>query len=337
MSTAVKNEYAVDHTDGLHTDLPSSFREFREKYLPKGSKDRFERMADEHAAHIKFLHEQYGEQIKEKEKTIANLRERVLKLENGDTFKAKEEQLKHQEQLNSDLRFQIQHQELTNRVEIEALTTKLNNCQSNFRELEKENNDLRNDLEKAQSALKHMAIDAKESRTAAMRKYVEAGEILRRALCSLADRDQDYKTSLPEALDAETGDWDKSLVKPVGTCPVCLEEKYYYDKFGLCSNQHGVCWVCIGKLPRVSVNVKDPVTGEDVKDPATGMIETKLVSKCPKCRIETETWAYCCLNLQEFNELYKENPIFFNSLKLDEKMVNLFGRFKELNAQAIVY
>jgi hypothetical protein len=107
-------------------------------------------------------------------------------------------------------------------------------------------------------------------------------------------------------------------------------------KIGLCSNQHGVCWVCLYKLPKVSVNVKDPVTGEDVivKDPETGedVIKTKLVSKCPKCRIETETWAYCSLNLSEFNELYKENPIFFGSLKLDKKMVNLFGRFKELNA-----
>ena len=164
MSTAVKNEYAVDHTDGLHTDLPRSFREFREKYLPKGSKDRFERMADEHAAHIKFLHEQYGEQIKEKEKTIARWRERVLNLENGDTFKAKEEQLKHQEQLNSDLRFQIQSQELTNSVEIEKLTTKLNNCVSNFRQLEKENNDLTENvrrLEKEKEYLKTSCVKEK--------------------------------------------------------------------------------------------------------------------------------------------------------------------------------
>jgi hypothetical protein len=69
MSTAVKNEYAVDHTDGL-PGLPS-WQTFKDKILPKGSKDRFEWMRDEHAAHIKSLHEQYGKQIKEKEETIA--------------------------------------------------------------------------------------------------------------------------------------------------------------------------------------------------------------------------------------------------------------------------
>jgi len=321
MSTEVKNEYAVDHT----ARLPTSFRELRDKVLPKGSKDRFERMRDEHAAHIKSLHEQYGKQIKEKEETIANLRERILKLENGDTFKAKEEQLKHQEQLNSDLRFQIQQQELLAGRQVELFRKSVGANKVKIEELE-------NDLKIKQAALKHI----RESRIVAMRKYIEAGEILRRALCSLADRKQKEKIDLPEALDAETGDWDKSLIKPVGTCPVCLEEKYFYNNFGLCSNQHGVCLVCLYKLPKVSVNVKDPVTGEDVivKDPETGedVIKTKLVSKCPKCRIETETWAYCSLNLSEFNELYKENPIFFGSLKLDKKMVNLFGRFKELNA-----
>ena len=320
MSTVVTNEYAVDHTDVW------SFREIKDKYLPKNATDRFQWMREENAAAIKDLNEKHVKEIEREEATIEFLRHRITEFENGQALKELERRVKYEKGLNQTLTSgqeaakqaimrQYGHIISEKDKEIQNLNTKVKNCVENFRDLETENNNLSHKY-KAQHG-----------------KYVEVGEILRRALCSLADEYQKGK----RALNAEGDTWDKGSIKPVGTCPVCLEEKYFYNNFGLCANQHGLCWTCIDKLPKVLVNVTDPVTGGYVRDPATGGIETKKVCKCPKCRIETEKWASCTLNLKEYNELYQEHPMFFGSLKLDEKMVNLFGRFKELNAQAIVY
>ena len=158
MSTAVKNEYAVDHTD------VSSFKEFKDKYLPKNATDRFEWMREQHAAAIQELNEKHANEIKREEATIEFLRRKITEFENGQAFEEQVRKVKYEKGLNKALTHG--HEEelkkkdaniLRNSLEIEKLTTKLNNCVSNFRQLEKENNDLTENvrrLEKEKEDLK---------------------------------------------------------------------------------------------------------------------------------------------------------------------------------------
>ena len=383
MSTEVKNEYAVDHT----ARLPTSFRELRDKVLPKGSKDRFERMRDEHAAHIKSLHEQYGTQIKEKEKTIANLRERVLKLENGDTFKAKEEQLKHQEQLNSHLRFQIQQQELTNRVKIEEL-------EKSYKSRVEENNDLRNDLKMGESSFRNLQWQSNEkdkriqelknanrtgfsdepapisflefrslltSITGLERTVIKLGYLKKprdvpertllalytrlkedEVLSAIGSRFEEIDESRKDALSslskvrAEISDCREQyyyiqklkshlhhcivyeIKEPVGECSLCNEDYYFYGDFRYCENKHAICIKCFENWKKK----------KELQVPEAPTYDQNI-NNCPKCRSKVVG-----LKVEVPLEalLVRTKPISEKDFDIGQKMVSLFGRFKELNA-----
>jgi len=381
MSTAVKNEYAVDHTDGL-PGLPS-WQTFKDKILPKGSKDRFEWMRDEHAAHIKSLHEQYGKQIKEKEETIAWWRERVLKLENGDTFKAKEEQLKQQEQLNSDLS-----------VKLEELTTEFNNMQSNFKDLEKENHAFRHDLKMGEQSFRRLQNQSNEkdkliqelknaNRTGfsdepapisldEFRSLLTSIKGLERTVINLGylkkPRDVPERTLLAlytrlkedevlSAIGSRFEEIDKlryaavgneqemsaelslcreqyydlkklkthlhhciidEIKEPVGECSLCNEDYYFYGDFRCCENKHAICIKCFENWKKKKESqVREPPTYD------------QNINNCPKCRSKV-VGLKVKVPLEAF--LVRTKPISEKDFDIGQKMVSLFGRFKELNA-----
>ena len=143
MSTVVTNEYAVDHTD------VSSFKEFRNRFIPMNATDRFEWMREEHAAAIKDLNEKHANEIKREEAKIEFQRRRITEFENGQAFKEQVRQVKYEKGLNEALTYghevELKKKDANisrNSLKIEELTTKLNHCVSNFRQLEEENNDL---------------------------------------------------------------------------------------------------------------------------------------------------------------------------------------------------
>ena len=76
MSTALKNEYAVDHTE-----LPSfpSLQKLKNKFRPKSDKGRFDAMREEFEADKQQIMKQYGELILRKDKTIVRYGELIFK------------------------------------------------------------------------------------------------------------------------------------------------------------------------------------------------------------------------------------------------------------------